>query len=160
MLDNSTGWYGMGWYIEGQGQDKVVSHSGLVPDFFAYMALLPEQRKGVILLVNMDHFTMQITMSEVDAGLTRLLAGKPPAPLRMAAIPWVQRGLLLIPILQIIDVACTLGLLRRRRNKPENQRPGLTVGDTDCLPLHLELARGSDPDPGFSIKRLFDALRP
>jgi CubicO group peptidase (beta-lactamase class C family) len=123
MLDGEKGWYGMGWYIEDRNQVKIVSHSGLVPDFFAYMALLPEQKKGLVLLVNIDHFTMQITMSEVCSGIAGLLAGNPPAPLQLASIPWVQRGLLLIPILQIVDVIATLGLLRRWRRDPQS-RPG------------------------------------
>jgi CubicO group peptidase (beta-lactamase class C family) len=118
LLSDAPGWYGMGWYIEGQGPTRSISHSGLVPDFFAYITLLPEQKKGAVLLVNIDHFTMQITMSEVDAGLTALLAGNPPAPIRFGAIPWVQRGLLLIPALQILDVAVTLGLVRRWRQDP------------------------------------------
>jgi len=121
MMDNSIGWYGMGWYIEQQEQEKIISHSGLVPDFYAYMALLPEQNKGVILLVNLDHFTMQISMSEVGAGLVRLLGGNSTVPIRLAAIPWIQRGLLLIPVFQIIDVAFTLRLLRKWRKNPGSQ---------------------------------------
>jgi CubicO group peptidase (beta-lactamase class C family) len=121
MLNGEKGWYGMGWYIEERGKVKILSHSGLVPDYFAYMALLPEQKKGLILLVNGDHFTMQITMSEVDAGLTNLLAGKPPEPLRLGAVPWVQRGLLFIPILQIVDVIATLGILRRWQSHPQSR---------------------------------------
>jgi len=52
MMGVPTGQYGMGWFIEEHGQTWIVWHSGLVPDFFAYMALLPEQKKGVVLLIN------------------------------------------------------------------------------------------------------------
>jgi CubicO group peptidase (beta-lactamase class C family) len=120
-LDNSNGWYGMGWFIEEQEQMRILQHSGLVPDFFAFMALLPEQKKGVVLLVNADHFTMQPTMYEVGAGLVRLLAGKSPAPIRFGAIPWAQRGLLLIPAIQIADVAITLGVIHRWQQNPERR---------------------------------------
>lgn len=123
MLDGEKGWYGMGWYVEERDQVKILSHTGLVPDYFACMALLPEQKKGFVLLVNVDHFTMQITMSEVGAGLANLLARKPPKPLQLGAIPWVQRGLLLIPILQFVDVIATLRLLRRWQHDPHS-RPG------------------------------------
>ena len=47
--------YGMGWFVNKIGRTTFVSHAGNVPDFSAYMALLPEQKKGVVLLVNADH---------------------------------------------------------------------------------------------------------
>lgn len=114
--------YGMGWYIGEQGQPSLVWHSGMVPDFYTYMALLPAQKKGVILLINVDHFTMQLTLTEVGAGVAALLAGKPPAPIQFGVIPWVLRGLLLIPIFQILGVVATLRQLRRWRQDPQ-QRP-------------------------------------
>lgn len=121
MLDDSIGWYGMGWYIAKQEQGMVLSHSGLVPDFYAYMALLPQQKKGVILLVNLDHFTMQLSMSEVGTGLVQLMSGNSPAPSQLAAIPWIQRNMLLIPVFQILDVALTLRMLRRWAQNPARQ---------------------------------------
>jgi len=136
MWGNISERYGMGWYFEEKGQTRIVWHSGLVPDFYAYMALLPEQKKGLILLVNADHFTMQLTLTEVGAGVASRLAGNPPAPIRLGAIPWVQRGLLLIPALQIIEVAVTLGLIHRWRRDPQS-RPnrGRMWGRQILLPL-------------------------
>jgi CubicO group peptidase (beta-lactamase class C family) len=124
MLSGAKGWYGMGWYTEQADQIRMLSHSGLVPDFYAYMALLPEQKKGVVLLYNVDHFTMQLTLTEVSSAVALLLAGNPPAPLRFEAIPWIQRALLLIPVLQIIDVAITLGLIRGWRRDAQRRREG------------------------------------
>ncbi|HEY6685498.1 MAG TPA: serine hydrolase domain-containing protein [Propionibacteriaceae bacterium] len=43
--------YGMGWYVNSLGQTTMVWHDGIVPDFFSYMAILPEQHKGIILLL-------------------------------------------------------------------------------------------------------------
>ncbi|MRS05997.1 class A beta-lactamase-related serine hydrolase, partial [bacterium] len=140
MLDDSIGWYGMGWYVEEQEQEKIISHSGLVPDFYAFMALLPEQKKGVILLVNLDHFTMQLSMSEVGAGLVRILGDNSPAPSQMAAIPWIQRGMLLIPVLQIIDIIFTIRLLRRWGQNPARQlKTGRLLGLKIVLPSILNL---------------------
>jgi CubicO group peptidase (beta-lactamase class C family) len=134
--DGAKGWYGMGWFIEEHDQTRSLQHSGLVPDYYACMALLPEQKKGVVLLVNVDHFTMQLTMSDVSAGLVRLLAGKQPTPLKFSAIPWVQRGLLLIPALQLLDVAVTLGLAHRWRTQPRRRpnQEGMLLGHI-LLPL-------------------------
>src|SRR5215204_101521 len=61
----SFGRYGMGWIIEETGQTRIVWHSGTCPDFFAYMAILPEQKKGVVLLVNANHLMMdKMTFTE------------------------------------------------------------------------------------------------
>jgi predicted ATPase len=57
------GQYAMGWYNEQYGQTRIVWHTGIVPDFFAYMALLPEQKKGVMLLINADHFIVKVLVT-------------------------------------------------------------------------------------------------
>ena len=64
----SMGTYGMGWYASDVGETEVIWHTGLVPDFCAYMALVPEQKKGVILLLNADHFMMEAVLTEDGAG--------------------------------------------------------------------------------------------
>jgi CubicO group peptidase (beta-lactamase class C family) len=40
----SLGSYGMGWISQGTSESRIVSHSGIVPDFGAFMALVPEQK--------------------------------------------------------------------------------------------------------------------
>ena len=114
-----TGWYAMGWYVEEHGKTKVISHTGMMPDFYTYMALLPEQKKGLVLQVNANHFTGEMILAEVGAGMAALLAGNLPVPIQLGAIPWAQRSLLLIPLLQIAGVAATLLLLRRWRWDPQ-----------------------------------------
>jgi CubicO group peptidase (beta-lactamase class C family) len=118
------GQYGMGWFIDGQDQNRIVWHSGIVPDFFAYMAILPGQNKGLVLLMNADHFLMSnFAPVEVGMGAAKLLAGGRPDPVRWGIIiPWVLRSQLLIPALQILGVAATLLRLRRWRRLP-NSRP-------------------------------------
>jgi CubicO group peptidase (beta-lactamase class C family) len=130
------GQYGMGWYIQNIAQTKISWHTGVVPDFFAYMALLPEQKKGVVILFNAYHFLMTPVLTEVGTGVAMLLAGQQPAPSQFAFIPWALRGLLLIPVLQIVGVAATLRLLRRWRQDP-NSRPshGRKWGLHILLPL-------------------------
>jgi CubicO group peptidase (beta-lactamase class C family) len=114
----SIGQYGMGWFITGTGQTKTLWHGGNVPDFSSYMALLPAQKKGVVLLVNADHYGLPPVLAEVGLRVTALLAGQQPAPIQLGFIPWAMRALLLIPLLQIAGVAATLRLLRRWRRDP------------------------------------------
>jgi CubicO group peptidase (beta-lactamase class C family) len=137
----SAGQYGMGWFVSGSGPTKTIWHTGNVPDFSAYMALLPEQKKGVILLFNADHFMMTPILAEFGGDVASLLAGQQPAPspygFRLISfVPWAMRTLLLIPLLQIGGVVFTLQRLRRWRQDPQS-RPsrGRMWGQHILLPL-------------------------
>ncbi len=121
----SLGQYGMGWYVDWIGQTKLLWHSGILPHFFSYMALLPEQKKGVVLLFNADHHWMSPVLTEVGTGVAALLAGDQHAPVPFVGmIPWILRGQLLVPALQIAGVVATLRLLRRWRLEPERRPSG------------------------------------
>jgi CubicO group peptidase (beta-lactamase class C family) len=113
-----VGYYAMGWVSQEIGGTRIVSHSGTVPDFSAFMALVPEQKKGIILLCNANHVMMKLTLDELGLDAAKLLAGKRPSPSMLDAAPWAMRGLLLIPILQVAGVAATLGRLRRWQRDP------------------------------------------
>ncbi len=123
MMGVSAGRYGMGWFDIDLGQMKTFSHSGNVPDFSAYMALLPEQERGVILLLNADPYGLPPVTEEVGMGVTALLAGRQPAPIKLDFIQWIMRLLPLIPTLQIVGVFATLQLLSQWRREPA-LRPG------------------------------------
>lgn len=86
MGDIAGGLYGMGWFDIDIGQTKTYSHSGNVPDFSAFMAVVPEQKKGVALLLNADPYGLSIITEEVGMGVTALLAGQPPAPIKLDVI--------------------------------------------------------------------------
>ncbi len=119
----SVGQYGMGWFVDDSGPTRVVWHGGNVPDFSSFMALLPGQQRGIVLLINADHYGLPPVLTEVGMGMTALLAGRQPAPIRLAIIPWVMRAMLLIPLLQMIGAVATLLMLGRWRRDPA-QRPG------------------------------------
>jgi CubicO group peptidase (beta-lactamase class C family) len=46
--------YGLGWFLEDYRGRSVVQHSGSTDGFSAYVAILPEERFGVVLLTNMS----------------------------------------------------------------------------------------------------------
>jgi len=145
-LGVSMGQYGMGWFITDIGRTKIIWHSGNVPDFSSYMALLPQQKKGVILLVNADHYGLPPVLPEVGLRVTALLAGQQPAPIQLGLIPWAMRALLLIPLLQIAGVAATLRLLRRwRRDAALRPSRGHVWGLHILLPLIPNLALATIP---------------
>ncbi len=114
------GYYGMGWYIEEKDQTKIIHHTGMVPDYYTYMALLPEQKRGVIILANVNYITHEISLTEVGAGVSAMLAGKQPAPIQFGAIPWAIRSLLLIPLIQMIGMIATLRRVHRWHREPQS----------------------------------------
>ena len=143
MGELSGGFYGMGWFEIDLGPEKTYSHGGNVPDFSAFMALVPEQKVGVALLLNADPYGLPIITEEIGMGVTALLAGQQPAPIRLDFVQWIMRFLPLIPLLQIVGVFTTLRLIHRWRQDPA-LRPSLgrTWGQHILLPLvpNLSLA--------------------
>jgi CubicO group peptidase (beta-lactamase class C family) len=109
----SAGRYAMGWFDTDIGGTRAIYHAGNVPDFSGFMVLLPEQNKATVLLVNADHYGLPPIMTEVGLGMTAVLAGQRPGPMRMGFVPWVMRLLPLIPLLQIVGVILTIWTLSR-----------------------------------------------
>jgi len=140
----SLGQYAMGWVVDQIGQTKLLWHGGTLPDFGAYMALLPEQKKGVVLLFNGCHHWMNPVLADVGLGVTSFLAGERPTSLRsIRLIPWLLRAQLLLPLLQIAGVVATLLRLRRWRLRPESRPGGGGVWRRHLvLPLVLNLQLG------------------
>jgi CubicO group peptidase (beta-lactamase class C family) len=120
---SEMGAYGMGWIVEQTAQGRRITHKGTCPDFFAYMALLPERKQGLVLLANANQLLIDAALAEVGGDAAALLAGGQPRsqPSASGVIPWALRGLLLIPLLQIAGVAITLSLLRRWRLDPQRR---------------------------------------
>lgn len=139
----TVGWYGMGWFRGTIGRAPIIWHGGNVPDFSSFMALLPDQRRGLVLLINADHYGLPFILAEVGMRAAALLAGQPPAPIKLGALPWAMRALPLIPLLQIAGVVATLRRLRRWRRDPA-QRPrgvrGLARHILPSLAANLGLA--------------------
>jgi hypothetical protein len=69
-------------------------------------------------------------------GVTALLAGQQPAPIKLDFIQWIMRLLPLIPLLQVVGVFATLRLLHRWHDDPA-LRPssGRIWGQHILLPL-------------------------
>lgn len=115
------GHYAMGWVSQVFGKSTIVSHSGTVPDFGAFAALVPEQKKGIVLLYNANHAMIKVTLDEFGLGAAQQLAGERPKGTIFGALYLGMRAMLFIPILQIASVIATLRLLRRWRADPEHR---------------------------------------
>jgi CubicO group peptidase (beta-lactamase class C family) len=121
--DLAEGKYGMGWFETDQGGTTIFSHAGNVPDYSAFMALVPALGRGVVVLLNADPFGLPPITDEVGSGIAALLAGGQPDPIRLDIVRWIMRSLPAIPLLQIAGVLATRRRLARWRRDPAG-RPG------------------------------------
>jgi CubicO group peptidase (beta-lactamase class C family) len=118
-----AGRYGMGWFETDLEGMTAYTHGGNVPDFSAFMALVPEQQKGAVVLFNADPYGLPMITEEVGMGLTAVLVGQQPPPIRLDFIQWIMRLLPLIPLLQVAGVLATRRQLSQWRRDPAS-RPG------------------------------------
>jgi hypothetical protein len=110
--------YGMGWVDSDIGPTKTYTHAGNLPEFSAFMGMVPGQKKAFIVLFNADPYGLPFITDEAGTGLTALLAGQAPPPIRLDFIQWVFRLLPVIPLLQAAGVVITLGTLLHWQKNP------------------------------------------
>ncbi len=126
--------YGMGWFINHTSKGQIIYHYGEVPDFFAYMALIPQQNKAMILLVNANEQMYTFALLTLGEKIALWLNGNPPQADAWASLPWLTRGLILLPIFQIIFIIATL-----KRIKGWQLEPSLKPGRVRMWLLHIIL---------------------
>jgi CubicO group peptidase (beta-lactamase class C family) len=132
VMGIDMGHYTMGWFVEDNEYGRLIWHDGTLPDYFSYMALLPEQSRGMVLLVNGNQMMVNFALLDVCMKAAGILAGGTLNGTGMnddgasesgsAGIFWILRGLFLIPILQLVSVNLTLRRIRRWRHEP-GRRP-------------------------------------
>ena len=106
--------YGMGWFVTESEEGQRIWHYGEVPDYYAYMALLPGQNKGIVLLVNTNHQMYTFALLSAAEGAVDLLSGIEPAANQWGLLPWILRLLWLLPLLQVFIV---VKFIRRNRKQ-------------------------------------------
>lgn len=115
MGDSDMGYYGMGWFINEIKGQKIVYHYGEVPDFFAYMAMLPDQDRAIVLLFNTNEqfYTYALLAASESAALS--LAGIAPETNNWSVMPWALRASILLPVLQVFLIGVSMRRLKTKR---------------------------------------------
>lgn len=65
--------YGMGWYEENVNGTYTIWHSGLIPNYNSYMAIMPKEHLGIVVLTNMG---LPMSAQYIGRGLTSILLNK------------------------------------------------------------------------------------
>jgi len=72
--------YAMGWISGTVGGRTVLWHSGLVPNFYAFMALVPERHEGIVMLTNVGNVLDMPRLNRAAFGALTQLVGVEAAP--------------------------------------------------------------------------------
>jgi len=84
-LPDKASSYALGWRVERLGNLAIFRHGGEVADFRAEMVLIPEQRLGVVALVNCNNgLVAQGGLDQVVPGVVQLLLGQRPPAARIS----------------------------------------------------------------------------
>jgi len=116
LAEVTMGDYGMGWFVSDTARGRRIWHMGEVPDFFAYMTLLPEQKRGMVLLVNANQQMYTYALCATGEGVAALLAGDELPSNAWGVLPWALRALLLLPVAQAGSIVATLRTVKRWRS--------------------------------------------
>ena len=124
-----------------------------LPNFFAYMAILPEQKKGVVLLVNANQMMMDFAQWEFGAAWPSCSLANGPSRTGLALFPG-HCEVCQSSRLQIVGVAATLRRLLRWHQDPSSlpgggRRWGRYTASADPRPAHFLAPPGHavDQDP-------------
>ena len=113
--DGAMGYYGMGWFVNEIKGQNIVYHYGEVPDFFAYMALLPDQDRAIVLLFNTNEQLYTYALLSASEAAALSLAGVAPEANNWPVMPWALRAALLLPVLQVVLIAVSARRLKTKR---------------------------------------------
>lgn len=135
--------YGMGWwtgpYNSWPGAAPAIYHGGATANFRSYVAILPEGRWGMVLLLNANSSLFRFDLDSIATGITDLLTGRPLHPQR----PTLIVKYLLLDLGFVVVAALALwSLIRLIRGwtRPLRARGGRSW--RAVLPLVWELGSG------------------
>jgi CubicO group peptidase (beta-lactamase class C family) len=132
--------YGMGWFVGPVNDIPAIHHQGETFNFHANVVLIPQSRRGVVVLMNAENSLDLFTngrMGTIADGVTSLLEGRePPSPPSYVAIFIVYAALFALLVLQARGIARSVVALRRGRIPRGRGGPWWRIG----LSLVLSLA--------------------
>ena len=118
--------YAMGWVDDRHFDRRAVWHDGDTFGYHSFIALLPDDGWGVVVLANANDIAASLRFEAIAWGVLGRAIGRvePPAHVHDAAI---AHGILVgILLLQLLGVARTAAVLRRWRRSPDS-RPALSM---------------------------------
>jgi hypothetical protein len=134
--------YAMGWYVEQLNGTSLLWHSGGTPGVHADILLAPQDRWGVVVLMNGHNALSPARIDGIGRGVLGRLVGRQLAtPSDTNPNQTLFFVLLGVVVLQVLGIARSVVLLRRWRARPARRPRGLLrVTARVVLPLLVSLA--------------------
>jgi CubicO group peptidase (beta-lactamase class C family) len=134
--------YAMGWYVERANGVSLLWHPGDTANFHADVLLAPQDRWGVVVLMNGNNVLSPARIDGIGRGVLGRLVGRqlatPPVTNANQTLFFVLLG---VVVLQVLGIARSVVLLRRWRARPARRPRGLIrVTARVVLPLLVGLA--------------------
>jgi CubicO group peptidase (beta-lactamase class C family) len=124
--------YGMGWFVGPVNDIPAIHHQGETFNFHANVVLIPQSRRGVVVLMNAENSLDLFTtgrMGTIADGVTSLLEGRePPSPPSTVPIFIVYAALFALFVLQARGIAKSVVALRRGRVPRGRIGPSWRIG--------------------------------
>jgi Beta-lactamase len=131
--------YGMGWFVGPLNDIPVIHHQGETFNFHSNVVLIPQSRKGVVVLMNAENSLDLFTsgrMGTIAAGVASLLQGQePPSPPSSIAIFIVYGALFALLVLQARGIVRSVAALRGGRVRRGRIGPMWRIGFSLVLSL-------------------------
>jgi CubicO group peptidase (beta-lactamase class C family) len=111
--------YGMGWFVGPRNDIPAIHHQGETFNFHANVVLIPQSRRGVVVLMNAENsldLFINGRLGTIGDGVASLLEGRePPSPPSSVAFFIVYAALFALLVLQAVGIAKSVVALRRGR---------------------------------------------
>jgi CubicO group peptidase (beta-lactamase class C family) len=131
--------YGMGWFVGPVNDIPAIHHQGETFNFHSNVVLIPQSRRGVVVLMNAENSLDLFTngrMGTIADGVASLLEGQePPSPPSNAPIFIVYAALFALLALQARGIAKAVVELRRGQVRRGRIGPAWRVGLSLLLSL-------------------------
>jgi CubicO group peptidase (beta-lactamase class C family) len=124
--------YGMGWFVGPVNDIPAIHHQGETFNFHSNVVLVPQSRRGVVVLMNAENSLDLFTtgrMGTIADGVTSLVEGRePPSPPSNVPIFIVYAAVFALLVLQAVGIAKSVVALRRGHIRRGRIGPGWRLG--------------------------------
>ncbi|WP_373543510.1 serine hydrolase domain-containing protein [Chamaesiphon sp.] len=138
--------YGMGWFVRSINNIPIVSHGGEAPNYSSNITLIPTQKLGFALLINVIPGVAGEPIRQLSEGIVNLLTDRPPVEGRNSFLTQLQviafPALLMLQLLGLFRTWIVLRQWRTRSKSPHLDVKSLLRHVGLPLILDAEIAAG------------------
>jgi CubicO group peptidase (beta-lactamase class C family) len=118
QADSPDTFYGMGWYIGSINDVPTIYHEGDDVNFQTTMLIVPEERLGIVVMLNTNGTFVLKSHIQIATGIMSLQMGQQPQPYENPVVFLMIFGSAVVPVVvSVLWIAWMVYRLHRRRKK-------------------------------------------